>query len=43
MCLRDDVETILRLDDELVVGLYIPSQKTTIQDEEFRSISDQLS
>jgi len=43
MRLRDDVETILRLDDELVARLYIPLQKTTIQDEEFSSISDQLS
>ena len=40
---RDDVEMVLRLNDELVVCLYVPSQKTTIQDEEFRSILDQLS
>ena len=33
--LRDDVEIILQLIDELVVHLYILLQKLTIQDEEF--------
>jgi len=38
--LRDDVEMILWINDQLVVHLYVPLQKMTIQDEEFRSISD---
>jgi len=40
MHLRDDVEMILWLNDELVVHLYVLLQKTTIQYEEFSSISD---
>jgi len=40
MCLRDDEEMILQLNDKLVVCLYIPSQKMTIQDEYFRRILD---
>src|SRR5882724_8768253 len=35
MSLGDDVEMFLWLNDDLVMCLYVPAQKVTIQDEEF--------
>ena len=40
MCLGDDVETFLQLNDDLVTCLYVLVQKVTIQDEELGNISD---
>src|SRR5882724_12055643 len=40
MCLGDDVETFLWLNDDLVTCLYVLAQKATIQDKEFGSIWD---
>src|SRR5882724_10239905 len=40
MCLGDDVETFFQLNDDLVMCLYIPVQKATIEDEEFGSVLD---
>jgi len=40
MCLGDDVETFLQLNDDLVTCLYVLVKKVTIQDEELGNISD---
>jgi len=43
MSLGNDVKTFFQLNDDLVMCLYISAQKAIIKDEDFGSISNQLS